>query len=229
MDKQENIKDTKEKKKIVDNKKDELKEKIESTVHSNIEKDNKDIKMDNNKIDESKEEKGTEIIKNEDITTDEKKLKKIKEAIKESKEKSKNNEIKNEKYIRIFRNVVIAVMGIAYITINIIGAKRIPQEQYQLDLKVFIVLSVIAAILLFEKAFKDDKFRFALLGIEMLVLGGATIMLLHLYNLQNTNILKYSQYFILTWCAYYIIKSIIIAVKRVDINKKEVQNNWHIC
>ena len=150
---------------------------------------------------------------------------KIKSAIKENKEKSKNNANKNEKYMRILQNIIIAVMGIAYITINIMGSKRIPSEQYQIDLKVFIILSVVSAILLFEKAFKADKFRFALLGIELLVLGGATVMLLHLYRVQNPNTLKYSKYFILIWLAYYIIKTIIISIKRVDLDKKATENN----
>lgn len=50
-------------------------------------------------------------------------------------------------------------------------------------------------------------------------------MLYHLYRLQNTNILRYSKWFILIWGSYYIIKNIIIAIKRVDIDKKETENN----
>lgn len=115
-------------------------------------------------------EETTDLIKAEDIEIDEKKLNKINEEIKENKKKSRNNEVKNEKYMRILKNVIIAVIGIAYISITLIGAKKIPTEQYQLDLKVFILLSVVVAIVLFEKAFKVDKFRFALVGIEVLVL-----------------------------------------------------------
>ncbi len=228
MEKKEKIKDTME-----EHKSDEIKKVAKKNQNTNTQKNNIDAKEKSNtktkeedsiEINERKkieETKDTNLIKNEDITVDEKKLTKIKEAIKENKEKSKNNKVKNEKHIQIFQNVVIAVMGIAYISINLMGAKRIPQEQYQLDLKVFIILSVISAILLFEKAFKVDKFRYALLGIELLTLGGATIMIMHFYKLQDQNLLKYSKYFLFIWIVYYIIKNIIITVKRVDTDKKE--------
>lgn len=184
-------------------------------------------KEENAKIDEVevKSNETTDLIKGENIEIDEKKLNKINEEIKENKKKSRNDETRNEKYIRILRNIVIAVIGIAYISITLMGSKRIPSEQYLVDLKVFIILGVIVAIFLFEKAFKTDKFRFALVGIETLILSGTTIMLLHLYKLQNSNILKYSKYFILLWSAYYIIKCIIIIMKRNDINEKETESN----
>lgn len=250
MEKKDNIKDTKEEvkkegtKKSLENKEDKLKEKNKENKNQNnkVKNNNKDAKADDSteknnndtkeKNDSEKEEsqkvtesEATKLTKVEDIEIDEKKLSKINEEIKENKKNSRNNEVKKEKYIRILRNVVIAVAGIAYISINLIGANRITPEQYQVDLKVFIILSVISAILLFEKAFKSDKFRYALVGIEVLVLGGATIMLLHLYRLQNPNILKYSKYFIIIWSIYYIIKSIIILVRRVSTDKKETENN----
>lgn len=243
--KNEKNKEDKTKKEITNNKKkkDDNKEIVEAKKpkdkkdnntkkNENLEKEmtNPKANVDSKKLEEKNEKvenktDATDLIKSEDIEIDEKKLSKINEEIKENKKKSRNNKIKNGKYVRILRNVVIAVVGIAYISIALMGSKRIPEKQYQLDLKVFIILGVIVAILLFEKAFKSDKFRFALVGIEVLVLSGATIMLLHLYRLQDSNILKYSKYFLLVWSVYYILKNIIIAIKRTDINKKEDENN----
>lgn len=173
--------------------------------------------LEENKTNENKpkeEQNDNEIIKSEDITIDEKKLQKINQEIKENKKKNRNNIIKNEKYIKILRNVIILIVGMAYIEITLLGLKRIPSHEFETDLKVFIALSLITGIILFEKSYKADNFKYALYGIEILSIGGATIVLLDMLKKQSANMVNFFIGVLIVWIVYYIIKCIVIGLKK---------------
>lgn len=180
-----------------------------------------DIKEEKSK--EKKEAKNTDetknkLIENEDISTNEKKMQKINEEIKANKRKNRNNILKSQKYIKILRNAIIAIVGIAYIEIMILGMKRIPAHEFETDLKVFITLSMALGIIMFEKAYKADKFRIALHGIEAVSMGGATVILLDLFKKQSPNMINFFIGVLIAWTIYFVIKCIVIGIKKNEEN-----------
>ena len=82
-----------------------------------------------------------------------------------------------------------------------------------MDLKTFAMFIIIIAIVIFEKAYKKDANYLALHGIEMVVLGIETLILLNLYSLENGNF-EYILYGITgAMFTYYMVKSIVILIK----------------
>lgn len=182
------------------------------------------IKEEKNKIveKETKEEKTDEkqIIKSENIAIDKEKLQKINEEIKANKKKNRDSIHKRIKYIEILRNVIIAIVGIAYIEITLLGLKRIPAHEFETDLKVFIILTLFVGIIMFEKAFKADRFKIALHGIESIAMGGATIVLLDLFRKQSSNMVNFFIGVLIVWVIYFVIKCVAIGLKKNNVVKE---------
>lgn len=187
-----------------ENKKPKQTEKIEKEIE---EKE----KIDEDNITETKKKK-------EDIEISEEKLEKIKDELKNGKQKSKSKP-KNKKLKKdIIRNVSICIIVAIYFLFISLGVKTIPVTEYIMDLKTFAIFTVIIAVVIFEKAYKKDADYLALHGLEMVVVGIETLVLLNLYSLEHEHFNKVLNWITIGMIMYYTIKSVIIYVK-TKINK----------
>ena len=168
--------------------------------------ENKNIKKEKNK-----EEKA--LIKEDDAEISREKLEKIKDEInkskKESKDKVKNSDLRK----KLVRNLAIAILITIYFLFIDLGINSIPITVYMLDLKTFAVFIAIISIVIFEKAFKKDANYIAIHGIEMVIVGIETLLLLQLYSAGN----EYFNYILLGitlgMIVYYLIKCLIIYIR----------------
>ena len=148
---------------------------------------------------------------------DDKKLEKIGEEIKKNKEKKKKvAKSKDKKYKIILTNIMVAITIVVYFALLILGKQKIPTIEYINDLKTFIIFEVVIAIVLFEKAYKQDNSYLMIHGIEVTILGSATVWILDLFSKQNEAINMYMIITMSVFVLYYLVKSLVIVLR----NKK---------
>ena len=106
------------------------------------------------------------------------------------------------------------MLMLIYLIALIIGSNTISTIHFIRDLKIIIMAEVLISLFIFEIAYSKDTFEIGLHGIETLTLSGLTILILDLFNKQNESL--WLVFSIMTGIIlfYYLIKSIIIAVKK---------------
>lgn len=139
-------------------------------------------------------------------------LKEIKKTMKEKQSLPKEESNKINRYL--FQNIMVAIAIIIYFIFLNLGKQNIQLNVYVTDLKVFGMCILLLAIMLLEKAYKDDSGRLAVFGIEMIVLSLTTISLIYVDLMLSS---RYSV--ILTsisyiFAIYYLIKSVVIYLKK---------------
>lgn len=139
-------------------------------------------------------------------------LKEIKKTMKEKQSLPKEESNKINRYL--FQNIMVAIAIIVYFIFLNLGKQNIQLNVYVTDLKVFGMCILLLAIMLLEKAYKDDSGRLAVFGIEMIVLSLTTISLIYVGLMLSS---RYSV--ILTsisyiFAIYYLIKSVVIYLKK---------------
>lgn len=139
-------------------------------------------------------------------------LKEIKKTMKEKQSLPKEESNKINRYL--FQNIMVAIAIIVYFIFLNLGKQNIQLNVYVTDLKVFGICILLLAIMLLEKAYKDDSGRLAVFGIEMIVLSLTTISLIYVDLMLSS---RYSV--ILTsisyiFAIYYLIKSVVIYLKK---------------
>lgn len=139
-------------------------------------------------------------------------LKEIKKTMKEKQSLPKEESNKINRYL--FQNIMVAIAIIVYFIFLNLGKQNIQLNVYVTDLKVFGMCILLLAIMLLEKAYKDDSGRLAVFGIEMIVLSLTTISLIYVDLMLSS---RYSV--ILTsisyiFAIYYLIKSVVIYLKK---------------
>lgn len=153
------------------------------------------------------------LLKKEDSEIDAEKLKTIRDEIKTSKKVSKDKVKNSALRKKLQRNLLIAILVTIYFLFIDLGINSIPITVYIQDLKTFTIFIVLIAIVIFEKAYKKDENYLALHGIEMVVIGIETLLILQLYSTGN----EYFKYVLLGitlgMLAYYIIKCLIIYIR----------------
>ena len=180
----------------------ERKKKVKSSDLENIIEEKEETNLENNIVQENEEKS---LLKEENIEINHEKLEKIKDEIKKSKKDSKDK-IKNSSLRKnLVRNLSIAIINL--------GINSIPVTVYMLDLKTFAIFIAIISIVIFEKAFKKDENYLAIHGIEMILVGVETLLLLQLYSAGN----EYFNYILLAitlgMIVYYLIKCLIIFIR----------------
>lgn len=105
------------------------------------------------------------------------KLKEIQKAVAQEIKSNKKitQEEKNKIYGRIFEELCFTVGVMLYLFFLILGFVHIEKNVFITDLKVFGISVLVIAIGFFEYAFRKDSGRYALHGIEILVLALSTI------------------------------------------------------
>ena len=107
-------------------------------------------------------------------------------------------------------NLLIAAIIIIYFVSLWFGMLNIPTENYTVDLKVFAVIFLVMAIILFEYGYKKDNGEIWLHGVETTIFGIFTLYLTYLYKI------FYAKYWTLLLSAgiivliYYAIKILVI-------------------
>ena len=153
------------------------------------------------------------LLKKEGSEIDAEKLKTIRDEIKTSKKVSKDKVKNSALRKKLQRNLLIAILVTIYFLFIDLGINSIPITVYIQDLKTFTIFIVLIAIVIFEKAYKKDENYLALHGIEMVVIGIETLLILQLYSTGN----EYFKYVLLGitlgMLAYYIIKCLIIYIR----------------
>ena len=149
-----------------------------------------------------------------EIKIDEEKLEKIEKELKENKKRKKNDEKIKIKYKNIFRNIVLAIIIVAYFGILLLGSKKIPIIEYITDLKTFVIFELAVTIFIFERAFKKDDDSLAIHGIEMFAITATTVVILNLFSRESNKIIPVICISIVITCVYYLVKSVIIAIKK---------------
>ena len=169
---------------------------------------------DNLNLNEKKQNKNEKaLLSEEDIEISHEKLEKIKDEISESKKVSKEKIKNSDLRKKLVRNLVIGILITIYFLFIDLGINSIPITVYTLDLKTFAVFIAIISIVIFEKAYKKDANYIAIHGVEMVVVGIETLLLLQLYSVGN----EYFNYILLGitlgMLLYYLIKCLIIYIR----------------
>ena len=160
---------------------------------------------------ETAEKRGENLLVKEEINGE--KLEKIKDEIKSSKKESKDK-IKNATFRKkIQRNLLITILITIYFLFIDLGISTIPITVYMQDLKTFTIFIALIAVVIFESAYKKDENSLAVHGIEMVVVGIETLLLLQLYSAGYEHFNYVLLGITLGMIVYYLIKCIIIYVR----------------
>ncbi len=161
-----------------------------------------------------RKKKDEKVLENEDekVEIKEEHLEKIAKEIDDNKSKSITK--KEIKYKSIIRNILIAICIILYFALLLFGKGKTSTIDYIRILKTIIAIDVLVSIVLFEISMKKDDINIGIHGLEMIFVGGFTVYILELFNTQNNNINIYFSIFIGITVIYYIVKSIILAIKK---------------
>ena len=210
---------------------------------SNIQESNKETSKVENPTNEEekindgiKEEK--EITKNKKsdnklVTVKEEKVIKIEEIKKEIKKKKKLPKEEKERINRkVFRNIIVAVVIVAYFIFLSLGKINIKNDVYVTDLKVFSMSILLAAIVIIEIAYKKESGEIAIFGIEMILLSIINMALIYVNLMLSSKYIYVVTGVSLVVALYYILKSAIIYLKNrrkyfVN-NMKEIMNKEEV-
>lgn len=207
-------------------------EKKKSEKKKNTEEKQKIAEENNKKTnkDKTKEDVSLVVSKKEikEMSEMQKELEAVKEEIK-SQDINEKEIIKKANSI-VFQNIIFAILSILYFVFICIGYTTIAPEIYATDLKVFSMVSIIATICVFEYAYKKDSGKYAINGIELLIISICTFLSLRIYYISdyrnnysyNSKFIKITICFALLFAVYYTGKAIFLYVKeKRKIRKKE--------
>lgn len=226
LQKKEKTKATKTTKSSTTRKKEDTKRKTTNTKQSK-EKSKKNTKGKVTKITASK--KPEEYVETEDdiIITDANESKEVIKLEDEQKMQLMENEVEKDLKTKnklpkeeerklntvVFQNLCVAIAFMIYLFFIILGFVNIKDTVYVVDLKVFSIILLGAAIALFEMAYKKDSGRLCAYGIETLFLSMTTMGLLYA-NIEIHNIfLPIAAIVSLLFAIYYVAKSIYLYCK----------------
>lgn len=145
-----------------------------------------------------------------------KKTEKIQEEIQEAvgKEIKESKKIPSEElkkmYKPVFQNVCIAIVIMLYLNFLILGFININNDTFITDLKVFSLTLLALAIGIFEYAYKKDSGKYAIYGIETLLLSLVTIASIYVNLMWNNKFVYIIALLAYVFSIYYVAKSIVI-------------------
>lgn len=208
VDKEENIQEEVVKEKKVNETKETAKkeEKEVKTVQVQ-EKDIKEQKTVDIEKKNIKEEKKLQTNKEKLNKRDKKSEKIIEEIEKEKKQRKKmSKEYEKKANKKIFRNVMIAIVILAFCILKILGYINIKEDIFIVDLKVFSISILIFAIILFERSYKKIDLELFTHGLESLFVAITTLCEVYIYQLFTDKFIMVIAIESLLISAYYIFK-----------------------
>lgn len=188
-------------------------EKEEIVNKNNNEKEeitNKSNKIKEKVADEKDSEEG-KIAKKDQFDIE--KLKSIEKEIKKTRKKVSKDV--NLKRTNILTNLFIAIFLNVYFAMLLKATINIPAIELLTDFRVFIIFEVICTIVLLEISIKKDSLIFFWFGIEMMFIGVATLAYMNLYGFNYPRMGMFTSLCIGTFTVYYLIKVLIIAIRKV--------------
>lgn len=147
-------------------------------------------------------------------------IQKIKKELENKHKMPENTQQIMNKKIQI--NILVAITVMLYFYFLNLGFMNIEELSFLTDLKVFSMIILVAAIVLFEMSYKKDEGKYCIFGIESLILA-----IISLFFTYAVVFLSDSFKIILVVCSllfavYYTAKSIIIYAKtKRDFNKNK--------
>ena len=192
----------------------------EKTTEKEIEINYEDKQKNEEKEDLKEELKELAIKKDpKELIIDDKKMEKIEEEI--VKQKSIPKEEKKKIYKKTFKNILLGALIILYFIFINLGFYNINETTYLTDLRVFSGITIIATIVIFEKAYKKDDDEKAIFGMEMLILSIATLLTLYVYDNFNNKFTYIINAVAILFALYYAIKSTVVYIKMRKKAKKD--------
>ena len=120
---------------------------------------------------------------------------------------------KKDLYRNVLRNVITAVLLIVYfVCVNLINL-YMNSTTFIYQINAFSIILLIAAIVIFEKAYNKDDGKMAIVGIEILLLALATLFLRYVTTKYSLDYVVCLAALSIIFSVYYIIKSIVMYVK----------------
>lgn len=171
---------------------------------------NKSNKIKEKVADEKDSEKG-KIAKKDQFDIE--KLQSIEKEIKKTRKKVSKDV--NLKRTNILTNLFIAIFLNVYFAMLLKATINIPAIELLTDFRVFIIFEVICTIVLLEISIKKDSLIFFWFGIEMMFIGVATLAYMNLYGFNYPRMGMFTSLCIGTFTVYYLIKVLIIAIRKV--------------
>lgn len=135
----------------------------------------------------------------------------------EQKENEKNDvtskKLPKEVKSRILKNLLVAVMVVAYFLILILAHQNMRPERLAGDIEIFAIAYLGSGLIVLERAYKKDDGKLAITSIELLVLSFHTLSINHMVNILKSD---FSTYLLISsgaFSIYFILKTIIIYTK----------------
>lgn len=160
------------------------------------------------KTNQNKQEKTNKPDKEKEITQMQEVLEK---EIKSQKQIPKEEQKKI--YGKIFPIICLTIVSILYFNFIILGFINIENSVFVVDLKVFSMALLVVAIGLFEYAYKKDSGKYAILGIEVLVIAIITMAFIYLNLMYSDKFIVLATFITYVIAIYYIAKAIIVYQK----------------
>ena len=114
---------------------------------------------------------------------------------------------------RILKNLLVAVMVVAYFLILILAHQNMRPERLAGDIEIFAIAYLVSGLIVLERAYKKDDGKLAITSIELLVLSFHTLSINHMVNILKSD---FSTYLLISsgaFSIYFILKTIIIYTK----------------
>lgn len=156
--------------------------------------------------------------KKESIMQEEKKiedLKKTSDSIEQLEKEIINKkrlpeEEKTKIYKKVFENMLIADILMAFFYLISLGSFNIETQTFLMDLKVFSVGLILFTIILFEISYRKENGNLCIHGIECMAVAICILFFNYLYTMYMKDFYLYVSTFAYISSAYYIGKSIMI-------------------
>ncbi len=146
---------------------------------------------------------------------------KIENEIKERKKMP--SEVKKQRDKKVLRNLLFAVAVIVYFILLNLGYYSIEKDIYTKDTVVFSLVTLITAIILFERAYKTEKGYYVIHGLEVLTISIFTYFVPFTYFSYGENVTKAIMVSPVIFGIYYCIKGIVICLRAKKDKKNDIK------
>ncbi len=109
---------------------------------------------------------------------------------------------------KIFRNIIIAIVILAFCILKILGYMNIREDTFVVDLKVFSISILIFSIILFERSYKKIDLTLFTHGLEALFVAIVTLCEVYIYQLFIDKFVMVIAIESLLISVYYIVKCV---------------------
>lgn len=111
---------------------------------------------------------------------------------------------------KIFENMIIADILMAFLYLVSLGSLNIETPIFITDLKVFSIALIVLTVIIFEVSYKKENGNLCIHGIEALVIAIFMLFSTYLYTMYMKEFYMYVSIFAYIMAIYYAVKSIVI-------------------